>query len=214
MTLRFLSVLIFLFTAFSSSFIVEGSFGSLPDSAANGVQKPVIPRFRVTIRQFIEESSKHKVLATLMALFPGVVVPLGNARNRRTVFAPTDDAFFALAVVLVPTMDIDVSDPSSIIRALARGLEGIRTIPNFIGIESILSYHVLNQAYSFEATLKRRRIRTALGKKLMFVNNHVEDLDQSRDDPTPNPKNIFCLNGWVHSVSSVLTPFDMVPPPL
>ncbi|PXF40307.1 Desert hedgehog protein A [Gracilariopsis chorda] len=187
--------------------------GSLPLSAADGVANPTIPDPRTTIYEFVRQSEVHTILFRLIDSNEQSKEFLNNKGARFTLFAPVDNAFIRLANSLTPGVTVDQqTDADDVIAAIAAAIEQIREVTNFAAASDIVIYHVLEGAFPIEDLIEMGTATTVLGRPrnlTFFDGNVVVDADDSRNNATANPTNIFALNGWIHQIYGVLLPFQL-----
>lgn len=181
--------------------------GALPSSAADGVDPITIIRPRPSILEYLQSTGDHKVLTALFTTLGSDADNLAEPAARFTVFAPTDAAFATLARRITRGRQI-TDDPGDIIRVLTVVAARLESIPGFVGVRGILTYHLLPLAAPYAELENQVRIRTQSGDDLVFENGQIEDLDPSAGNITAWPKNVFVKNGWVNVVPQVLLPFD------
>ncbi|CAN8066607.1 unnamed protein product [Agarophyton chilense] len=202
------SFLLSLFLA-ASLVIAQENDGSLPDSAAQGVNA-VIPNPRPTLYGLIAESERHRILFNLVDSIPEIKTALDEPGARFTVFPPVDQAFVRLARELSPGIQFNESNPAEVIIALGAAIEKIREVPMFVGVVGLVWYHVLEGAFTYGMLAEMGTARTNFnGLNLTFADGAVIDGDDSRGNSSAGPRNIFTLNGWAHQVYGVLLPFNL-----
>ncbi|MCP4817803.1 MAG: hypothetical protein GY883_01355 [Shimia sp.] len=133
----------------------------------------------------------------------GLVGLFTDRSNDFTVFAPTDDAFRALATELgLDTTGVADADlPTALVGAL--GIDLVR---------DVLLYHVEAGGRSLADIQKGRLVETALdGGRFAVVGDKLKDADPSRDDPSfvAGLTDIEAANGEIHVIDSVLLPIDV-----
>lgn len=207
---RFLLLVLCSFFALA---LAEDNDGSLPLSAADGVNNPTIPDPRTTIYEFVRQSELHTILAAIIDANDNIKQFLNSKGARFTLFAPVDRAFIRLANRLTPGATIDdQTDVADVIAAILAAIEKIREVNNFANAFDIVRYHVLDGAFPMETLIQLGTASTVLGdpRNLSFSEgNVIVDADDSRDNATANPTNVFALNGWIHQIYGVLLPFRL-----
>jgi uncharacterized surface protein with fasciclin (FAS1) repeats len=133
----------------------------------------------------------------------GLVDLFTDPTNDFTVFAPTDDAFRALAEELgLDTSGVADTDlPSALVDAL--GIDLVR---------DVLLYHVQAGGESLADLQSGRLVETALeGGRFAIEGNALRDGDPTRDDPNfvEGLTDIEAVNGEIHVIDKVLLPLDV-----
>ena len=202
------AVLVVLSLAWPLSFAQENHAGSLPLSAAEGVNGAQVPS---PVRSVLDTLRALGGFDVLVQLFEsrGFSAELSRASNRVTVFAPNDNAFADLARRLIRgNVPIDLSNPTSLIQILSTGLRRLEAVPGLPQTDDILRFHLLRTAYTYEQLLSKGSVWTLSNDSLSFGDGEIVDADSSRV-ATVSSSNIFCLNGWIQVVNRVLVPFDV-----
>lgn len=185
--------------------------GSLPDSAADGVDPILKPDPRPTIYGYLvnEPSGRFGVLAAAIAA-RNLTAQLDNPATRFTLFAPVDSAFADLARRLNPNVQFDSSDPSAVIEALLEGLKPLRSLEeaDFVDIDRLLNYHVIGDDLTYEDLERESPLKTASGSTIEVIDGEIVDKDPEQN-VTASIVNVFTLNGWVHVVPQVLLSFQL-----
>ncbi|WP_422050230.1 fasciclin domain-containing protein [Shimia sp.] len=133
----------------------------------------------------------------------GLVDLFTDPNNDFTVFAPTDDAFRALAEELgVDTTGLADADlPGAIVGAV--GIDLVR---------DVLLYHVQAGGKSLADIQEGRLVETALeGGRFVVDGNSLNDADPGRANPNfvEGLTDIEASNGEIHVIDSVLLPIDI-----
>jgi len=133
----------------------------------------------------------------------GLLSLFEDPNNDFTVFAPTDDAFRALAEELgIDTTGVaDAELPTALVGAL--GIDLVR---------NVLLYHVQAGGQSLAELQESGLITTALeGGNLVVVGNTVVDADPDRPNPNfvSGLTDIEARNGEIQVIDSVLLPIDV-----
>lgn len=133
-----------------------------------------------------------------------------------TVFAPTDDAFAKTAKALgYPAKDNDetIASLTEAFTKLAKSKKQKRDA--VAEIKDVLLYHVLPVKNTFKQLLSRTTLATALdsttierGQKGVSAES-LKDKSPGVPDPEITAKDIMASNGIVHTINSVLLPFDV-----
>lgn len=181
--------------------------GPLPQSVGDDIRDLTLSDPFDTILEYLRLSDDHQVLLRLLPQ-DGLDTPLGDVNQRLTLIAPTNGAFATLARRLTQNeIDIDHSDVEQILLALREGLDFIAA-PGPRSTKSILSYHVIEDALPYQRLELRGDVTTLSGAALTFEDNRILDRD-SKEDSSTILRNVLNQNGWLHSVNSVLLPFDL-----
>ncbi len=133
----------------------------------------------------------------------GLVDLFTDPANDFTVFAPTDDAFRALAEELgIDTSGIaDAELPTALVSALGADL-----------VRDVLLYHVQAGGQSLAQLQEGRLVETALpGGQLVVEGDTLRDTDPGRADPNfvDGLTDLEAVNGEVHVIDAVLLPLDI-----
>lgn len=203
------NTLLTLFLASTSVLFAANTYaqGALSQNEIIGVDDAVLSDPFASILEVLRESSEHSVLLSLLAEV-GLDEELGVVGNRLTVLAPTNSAFANFARRLNKGAQVNDSERDEIIKAVRDGLKIIEG-PALRSAKTILSYHVISSANSFQALEKQGEVETLAGQTLTFENRYkVFDKDDSREI-TAAQVNMLCQNGWRHSVNDVLLPFNL-----
>ncbi len=133
----------------------------------------------------------------------GLVDLFTDPANDFTVFAPTDDAFRALAEELgIDTSGIaDAELPTALVSALGADL-----------VRDVLLYHVQAGGQSLAQLQEGRLVETALpGGQLVVEGDTLRDADPGRADPNfvDGLTDLEAVNGEVHVIDAVLLPLDI-----
>ncbi|WP_348538733.1 fasciclin domain-containing protein [Shimia sp. R10_1] len=133
----------------------------------------------------------------------GLVDLFTDPNNDFTVFAPTDDAFRALAQELgVDTTGLADADlPGAIVGAV--GIDLVR---------DVLLYHVQAGGQSLADIKEARLVETALeGGRFVVDGNSLNDSDPGRANPNfvEGLTDIEASNGEIHVIDAVLLPIDI-----
>lgn len=182
--------------------------GAIPVEDADGVTDAVRPSPRPTLYGYLKSTTQHEIMATLTSTSQFKF--LRDAGSRQTLFAPRDQAFKDFAFKLSnntvnrDNITVVVSAIRSIIPLLVEG-EG------YTDLNGILHYHVLDEDYYFQQLQELGQIKTLQGKNITFRSDQrvVIDLDSSRGETSSGPSNVFCQNGWLHVIDSILLPFNL-----
>lgn len=119
----------------------------------------------------------------------GLADTLASADNTFTVFAPTDDAFAALGEDVINSL---LADPQG-------------------ALTSVLTYHVLDGAYSSSDVLSLTELPTLNGQSLaVSLRDGMPYVNDSQIILT----DIQAKNGIIHVIDAVLVPAAAAPPPV
>ncbi|MGR3637236.1 MAG: fasciclin domain-containing protein [Shimia sp.] len=167
----------------------------LPIDVAEVTSQPTIADIASTNPAF--EALTGALVAT------GLVGLFTDPANDFTVFAPTDDAFRALAEELgINTHGVADADlPAALVGAL--GIDLVR---------EVLLYHVRPGGLSLEELQESGLVETALpGGNLVIDGNTLVDLDPDRPNPNfvDGLTDIEAVNGDIQVIDSVLLPIDV-----
>ncbi len=147
-----------------------------------------------TIADVVESTNGLGTLAFALNA-AGLDTVLDSKRKRFTVFAPTDEAFQALADALT----------GGDVGALANALVGADVL------DDVLLYHVADGRQSLRGLLKRGVIKTAIGEKLVSgVGNGGANV-QGINNETPSNivvEGIQTRNGVIYVIDQVLINID------
>lgn len=133
----------------------------------------------------------------------GLVDLFTDPTNDFTVFAPTDDAFRALAeeVGIDTTGIADADLPAALVSALGADL-----------VRDVLLYHVQAGGQSIAELQEGRLVETALeGGRFVVDGDTLRDADPGREDPNfvEGLTDLEAVNGEVHVIDAVLLPLDI-----
>ncbi|CDF33650.1 unnamed protein product [Chondrus crispus] len=184
----------------------------IPIEEAEDVPDAILLDPRPTILGFVESRpDSFGILARAVGTVDSLVKALDDPNSRFTVFAPTDEAFTALANQLVPGADLNPADKDAVVEALVSAIAPLADVEAAANstIESILGYHALPFAAPFQELEDMSSAETVQGDALRFADGLVIDADESRENPVADPRNFFPQNGWVHVIDLVLLPFDL-----
>ena len=125
------------------------------------------------------------LIAAVLVADPDIVIDLSK-KGKRTVFAPTDDAFLALGL-----------DATNIAEALPRDV-----------LTDILDYHLVRGDLFAEDVLKKSRLKTQLkGRKGTLQQSGGVLIDNLDRPATIIVTDVEASNGVIHAIDSVLLPF-------
>lgn len=167
----------------------------LPIDVAEALAQPTIADIATSNPAF--EALTGALVAT------GLVGLFTDPNNDFTVFAPTDDAFRALAEELgIDTTGVADADlPGALVDAL--GIDLVR---------DVLLYHVQAGGKSLADLQEDKLVETALdGGRFAIDGTTLKDADPQRDDPNfvDGLTDIEASNGEIHVIDSVLLPIDI-----
>ena len=147
-----------------------------------------------TIADVVESTNGFGTLAFALNA-AGLDKVLDSKHDRFTVFAPTDEAFQALADVLT----------GGDVGALANALVGADLL------DDVLLYHVADRRLSLRGLLKRGEIKTAIGEKLTSAVGNGGVSVQGINNETPSNivvEGIQTRNGVIYPIDQVLINID------
>lgn len=180
--------------------------GPLTSDAADGVEGAVVPDPLESIYRFVATSANHTVLAKLLAAV-GLETALDDDSARLTLLAPTNDAFSNLAGRMNLDTDLDGADVQTIVDTIVAGLATIAG-SNIRNAESILKYHAVKAAYTYEQLIDVESADTLASRTVTFSADGIEDADDE-ELASVVARDVLNTNGWIHSIDSVLLPFDL-----
>ncbi len=154
-------------------------------------------------------------ILTIALQTSGLDAVLADPNGEFTVFAPTDDAFIALA------QDFgfagDTTDSQAVFDAIAGVLAGLSTDGDPIPVlVDILLYHVSAGASTTAELADLPQVETLLLDSPVIVSDTVEilDFDPDRENAefVPGLTGVEASNGVVQAIDRVLLPFDLDDP--
>lgn len=158
-----------------------------------------------TIAEIASGNDSFEVLTAALTA-TGLVGVFTDLDADFTVFAPTDDAFAALAGDL--GLDIDGLTPDEIAGALVTAL-GVDTVI------STLLYHVSGESLSLGELQDDIVVDTEAGLRLFVDGNELVDLQPGLTNPEfiDGLTDIEAVNGTIHAIDYVLIPADLLGAP-
>jgi Ca2+-binding RTX toxin-like protein len=151
------------------------------------------------------------LLGALQAADPGATGLLGAALDPGqdlTVFAPTDDAFIALAKVIDPTVATE-QNALAVIAAASAALSPVYDPTAFL--KTVLSYHISPGAQSKASVQGTASVATLAGSDIKPSGEMLGDKEPDLDDPqfVDGLTDLAADNGVVHVIDKVLLPYDI-----
>ncbi len=140
----------------------------------------------------------------------GLLDAASNPDANVTVFAPTDDAFKALAATLGidPATELGI-DPADVVDA--DYATALATVLGAETVSDLLSYHVLGDDLRLDDLQAVKAVQTLNGDYLSIDGTTVVDAEPQIEDATIVLQDVEASNGQIQAIDSVLLPFDLDP---
>jgi len=159
------------------------------EAGKKGKNGPVDSLLQVTLAVNAEgpyAGSFDTLITAVLQADPSIIIALSK-KGKRTVLAPTDDAFLALGL-----------DETNIAGAFSREV-----------LTDILNYHLLNERLFAKKLLKERKLKTRYkGKKSRLKQSGGTLIDNLDRTSTIIVTDVEASNGVIHVINNVLLPFD------
>lgn len=169
-----------------------------------------------TIGEIASGNENFEILTAALVATNGLNGLLDASLSRDadvTVFAPTDDAFKALADSLgIDVADVLGKDPADVVDADVA--TALATVLGAETVSDVLKYHVLGEGRRVEDLQDDRLLDTLLkGSPLVLKGDEVIDAEPQVDNPNliDGLTDIEAANGQIQAIDAVLLPFDLEP---